>query len=134
MAITFEGALAGHDKALLFRSARSAVLANNIANADTPNYKARDISFESMMQDATRSQLSMSATSDKHFSKSSGFSDVDSDALLYRTPSQPSIDGNTVDMQREQAEFAQNSLQFDTSFLFLDRKISGMKKALSGGQ
>lgn len=134
MAITFEGALAGHDKTLLFRSARSAVLANNIANADTPNFKARDISFESMVQDATRSQLSMRATNDKHFSKSSSFSSVDSDQLLYRTPSQPSIDGNTVDMQREQAEFAQNSLQFDTSFLFLDRKISGMKKALSGGQ
>ncbi|MCZ2721190.1 flagellar basal body rod protein FlgB [Marinomonas sp. 15G1-11] len=134
MAITFEGAFAGHDKALLFRSARSAVLANNIANSDTPNYKARDISFESMMQEATRSQLSMSATNNKHFSQSSGFSGSDDDALLYRTPNQPSIDGNTVDMQREQAEFAQNSLQFDTSFLFLDRKISGMKKAISGGQ
>ncbi len=132
MAITFEGALAGHDKALLFRSARSAVLANNIANSDTPNYKARDISFESMMKESTRSRLSMNATNDKHLSQASGLASVDSDALLYRTPSQPSLDGNTVDMQREQAEFAQNSLQFDTSFLFLDRKISGMKKALGG--
>lgn len=134
MAITFEGALAGHDKALLFRSARSAVLANNIANSDTPNYKARDISFESMMNESTHSQLSMNVTNDKHLSQASGFSSVDSDALLYRTPSQPSLDGNTVDMQREQAEFAQNSLQFDTSFLFLDRKISGMKSALAGGR
>ncbi|MFT2110686.1 flagellar basal body rod protein FlgB [Marinomonas sp. 2405UD68-3] len=134
MAITFEGALAGHDKALLFRSARSAVLANNIANSDTPNYKARDISFESMMSQSMRSQLSMDVTNEKHLSQTSGFTSIDADALLYRTPSQPSLDGNTVDMQREQAEFAQNSLQFDTSFLFLDRKISGMKKALSGGR
>jgi flagellar basal-body rod protein FlgB len=52
--------------------------------------------------------------------------------LLYRNANQPSLDGNTVDMQREQAEYAQNSLQFDTSFMFLDRKISGMRKALTG--
>lgn len=134
MAITFESAFAGHDKTLLFRSSRAAVLANNIANSDTPNYKARDISFDSMMKDAQRSTLSMKATNDKHFSMSGSLSSAGSDELLYRTPSQPSLDGNTVDMQREQAEYAQNSLQFDTSFMFLDRKISGMKKALTGGQ
>lgn len=132
MAITFDRAFSGHDKTLLFRSARASVLANNIANADTPNYKARDISFASMLENAERNRLTMSATNTKHFEAMSGSSADDN--LLYRVPSQPSLDGNTVDMQREQAEFTQNSLQFDTSFMFLDRKISGMKKALSGGQ
>lgn len=129
MAISFESAFAGHDKTLEFRSARAAVLANNIANADTPNFKARDITFDSMLKDAG-SKLKLAGTNSKHIS-GEGFS-TGSDALLYRNANQPSLDGNNVDMQREQAEYAQNSLQFDTSFMFLDRKISGMKKALTG--
>lgn len=132
MAISFNDAFAGHDKTLLFRSARASVLANNIANADTPHYKARDITFDSMLE-AERSRLELAGDDDQHIAASSSFS-TGSDEMLYRNPSQPSLDGNTVDMQREQAEFAQNSLQFDTSFMFLDRKISGMKKALTGGQ
>ncbi|WOD08215.1 flagellar basal body rod protein FlgB [Marinomonas sp. GJ51-6] len=129
MAISFANAFSGHDKMLEFRSARAAVLANNIANADTPNFKSRDISFDSMLNDAS-SKLKLAGTNSKHIS-GEGFSSG-SDTLLYRNANQPSLDGNNVDMQREQAEYAQNSLQFDTSFMFLDRKISGMKKALTG--
>lgn len=131
MAISFKGAFNGHDQMLLFRTERASVLANNIANADTPNYKARDITFDSMLE-AERNRLSLAGNDDQHIDAQSSVSS--SDELLYRTPSQPSLDGNTVDMQREQAEYAQNQLQFDTSFMFLDRKISGMKKALTGGQ
>lgn len=116
---------------LMFRSQRASVLANNIANADTPNYKARDITFDSVLE-AERNRLTLAGSDDQHIHAHSTGSI--NDGVLYRTPSQPSLDGNTVDMQREQAEFAQNSLQFDTSFMFLDRKISGMKKALTGGQ
>ena len=129
MAISFESAFAGHDKMLEFRSARASILANNIANADTPNYKARDISFDTMFN-TEQAKLQLAGDDDQHISATS-FS-MDEDGLLYRNPSQPSLDGNTVDLQREQAEYAQNSLQFDTSFMFLDRKISGMKKALTG--
>lgn len=131
MSISFQDAFAGHDQMLLFRSSRASVLANNIANSDTPNYKARDISFESMLS-AERKRISLAGNDDQHIPGESTFSG--NDDVLYRNPSQPSLDGNTVDMQREQAEFAQNSLQFDTSFMFLNRKISGMKKALTGGQ
>ncbi|TDO96209.1 flagellar basal body rod protein FlgB [Marinomonas balearica] len=131
MAITFQQAFAGHDETLKFRSARASVLANNIANADTPHYKARDITFDSMLQSEVN-RLDLAGSDDQHIAGSSTFGT--DDALLYRNPSQPSLDGNTVDMQREQAEFAQNALQFDTSFLFLERKVSGMKKAISGGQ
>jgi flagellar basal-body rod protein FlgB len=131
MSISFQDAFSGHDQMLLFRTARASVLANNIANADTPNYKARDISFESMLS-AERDRMQLAGDDDQHIAGESSF--AQDDDLLYRNGSQPSLDGNTVDMQREQAEFAQNSLQFDTSFMFLDRKISGMKKALTGGQ
>ena len=131
MSISFKDAFAGHDQMLMFRTSRASVLANNIANADTPNYKARDISFESMLANE-RERLVLAGNDDQHIHAESSFAADDS--MLYRNPSQPSLDGNTVDMQREQAEFAQNSLQFDTSFLFLNRKISGMKKALAGGQ
>ena len=132
MAISFDTAFAGHDKFLKFRSDRSAVLANNIANADTPNFKARDISFSSAMSKAQSDALRMRSTNSKHFELKSNSIQEDED-LFFRVASQPSLDGNTVDWQREQAEFAQNSLQFDTSFMFLDRKISSMKKALNGG-
>ena len=76
--------------------------------------------------------MKMRSTNSKHFDLASSSIREDED-LSYRVASQPSLDGNTVDLQREQAEFAQNSLQFDTSFMFLDRKISSMKKALNGG-
>lgn len=131
MAITFADAFKGHDQMLMFRSQRASVLANNIANADTPHYKARDITFDSMLN-AERNRLSLAGDDDRHMYAQSSVSSTDD--MLFRTPSQPSLDGNTVDMQREQAEYAQNSLQFETSFMFLDRKISGMKKALTGGQ
>lgn len=133
MAISFDTAFSGHDKFLQFRSDRSAVLANNIANADTPNFKARDITFDSILRESTRTKMQMASTNQRHFEKES-MSTKESDALLYRVASQPSLDGNTVDMQREQAEFAQNSLKFDSSFMFLDRKVNSMKKALSGGR
>jgi flagellar basal-body rod protein FlgB len=129
MAISFASAFAGHDKTLEFRSARAAVLANNIANADTPNYKSRDMTFDSVLSDEN-SRLKLAGANERHISGDSAASG--SDALLYRNANQPSLDGNNVDMQREQAEYAQNSLQFDTSFMFLNGKISGMKKALIG--
>ncbi|SBS25564.1 Flagellar basal body rod protein FlgB [Marinomonas aquimarina] len=131
MSISFKDAFAGHDQMLMLRTARASVLANNIANADTPNYKARDISFESMLS-AERDRLSLAGSDDQHIDAQSSV--AVGDELMYRNPTQPSLDGNTVDMQREQAEFAQNSMQYDTSFMLLNRKISGMKKALSGGQ
>ncbi|MCB5162847.1 flagellar basal body rod protein FlgB [Marinomonas algarum] len=129
MAISFENAFAGYDKTLQFRSDRAAVLANNIANADTPNFKARDISFDSVFNNESN-KLSLSSTDSKHISTSGSMGEPA--GLFYRNASQPSLDGNTVDMQREQAEYAQNAMQFDTSFMLLDRKINGMKKALSG--
>ncbi len=133
MAISFDNALGIHQQALLVRAQRAEVLANNIANADTPNYKARDLDFRSILADESEKlgePLRMMQTSADH---SAGIINPEFAAdLMYRNPIQPSIDGNTVDMQTEQAEYARNALDFQTSFTFLNRKFSGLQKAIKG--
>lgn len=131
MAITFDNALGIHEQALVARSRRAEVLANNLANADTPGYKARDVDFQAMLNKATEATqaLSMSKTHDSHMDLSG---QDPSSELLYRTPHQPSIDGNTVDSQQEQSRFMRNAMDFQASFQFLNSKFSGLTKAIKG--
>lgn len=131
MAISFDQALGVHEQALQARVKRAEVLANNLANADTPGYKARDVDFQAMMQQAHDkvSGLQMSRTDDAHMDTSAGGSDSE---LLYRTPHQPSVDGNTVDAQQEQSRFMRNAMDYQASFQFLSSKFSGLTKALKG--
>lgn len=133
MAISFSNALGIHEGALELRTKRAEVLASNLANADTPGYKARDIDFAS----ALKSQMSTSgsgaklqATNSKHFGFAS--STVDSVDLQYRTPLQPSLDGNTVDEQSEISRFAKNTLDYQATFQFLNGKFKGLSKAIKG--
>ncbi|MAD45772.1 MAG: flagellar basal body rod protein FlgB [Oceanospirillaceae bacterium] len=129
-AINFTNALGVHDSALQLRAARAEILANNLANSDTPGYKARDINFQAVLagETAAHSSLGMNRTQKGHLE---GKREVDED-LLYRNPSQPSIDGNTVDSQIEQALFTRNTLNYNTSFEFLSSKFKGMKGAIRG--
>ncbi|WP_122882624.1 flagellar basal body rod protein FlgB, partial [Pseudomonas viridiflava] len=94
------------------------VLANNIANADTPNYKARDLDFSAVLaaqQDKTKNgTFALNMTNSRHI-EAQGLSNGD-ESLLYRTPMQPSIDQNTVDAQLEQSAYAENSVNFQASF------------------
>ncbi|KXS52767.1 flagellar basal-body rod protein FlgB [Marinobacter persicus] len=131
MAISFDNALGIHEHALQARVKRAEVLANNLANADTPGYKARDIDFQAMMQKAQNSMsgFNMSTTNSGHMDTSSPGADGD---LLYRTPNQPSIDGNTVEAQSEQTRFMRNAMDYQASFEFLSSKFAGLKKALKG--
>ncbi|MDF0750669.1 flagellar basal body rod protein FlgB [Marinobacter sp. 71-i] len=131
MAISLDKALGIHQHALEGRVKRAEVLANNLANADTPGYKARDVDFQAMMQKAqdSMSGVGMTRTHESHMDTSSMGMDSE---LLYRVPHQPSVDGNTVDAQQEQARFMRNAMDYQASFQFLDGKISGIKKALSG--
>ncbi|MCS5563370.1 flagellar basal body rod protein FlgB [Marinobacter sp.] len=131
MAISFDQALGVHEQALQARVKRAEVLANNLANADTPGYKARDVDFQAMMQQAHDkvSGLQISRTDDAHMDTSAGGSDSE---LLYRTPHQPSVDGNTVDAQQEQSRFMRNAMDYQASFQFLSSKFSGLTKALKG--
>lgn len=132
--ISFDNAFGVHEDALRLRSQRSEVLANNLANADTPGYKARDIDFEAALQQAQGQQdgMAMAASDPGHMSGGGG--EGGSPELMYRNPIQPSIDGNTVDSQTEMSKYMRNSMDFQASFQFLNSSIKGLKNALSGGQ
>lgn len=130
MAITFSNALGIHEQALQARVQRAEVLANNLANADTPGYKARDVDFQAVMARAQGEMqgLQMARTHEGHLDTS-----ISAEAdLMYRTPDQPSIDGNTVDTQQEQTRFMRNAMDYQASFEFLNSKFTGLTKAIRG--
>lgn len=122
-----------HQEALSLRAQRQEVLAANIAHADTPNYKARDIDFNSALTQAvergTRSQsLSMVGTSARHLAADAG-AGVEA-SLLYRTPMQSSADGNTVEMDVERVNFADNAMRYEANLTVLSSKIKTMLAAM----
>lgn len=129
MAIGIDKALGIHDDALLLFERRTRLIAENIANADTPNYKARDVDFNSVLQNTKTGQLTMNTTNSKHIDLSSS---VSSSAIKYRIPTQNSADGNSVDMQQEKASFAENSIRYQTTMNILSRRFSGMIKTFRG--
>ncbi|HHJ4328286.1 TPA: flagellar basal body rod protein FlgB [Klebsiella pneumoniae] len=134
MSISFSNALGIHEKALGFRTQRAEVLANNLANADTPNFKARDLDFAAVLAAQNGPQkggaVSLLQSNSRHIA-GSGL-DAGDGSLLYRTPSHPSIDQNTVDAQVEQAKYAENAVQFQASFTLLNSKFKGLITALRG--
>ncbi|MFP8966305.1 flagellar basal body rod protein FlgB [Pokkaliibacter sp. CJK22405] len=134
MAISFDTALGIHDDALLYRAKRAEVLSNNLANADTPNFKARDLDFSAYLAQATEAAnpVGLRQTNAHHFAADGN--DMTDESLLYRVPVQPAVDGNTVDPEIEKAAFMENAMDYQASFLFLNRKFTGLSKALTGGQ
>jgi flagellar basal-body rod protein FlgB len=133
MSLSFDRSLGLHEKALSFRADRAEVIANNIANADTPNYKARDLDFASVLEaqhTAGAEPFKAQRTHGGHIAME-GFIDQAA-GLRYRTASQPSIDGNSVDTQVEQAKYAQNAIDFQASFTFLNSKFKGLMTAIRG--
>jgi flagellar basal-body rod protein FlgB len=124
-------------QALSLLSRRQDVLAANIANADTPGYLARDMDFSQQLKNAiatpafNRQFVSLSLTADKHIS-GQGKTVID-DGLLYRIPDQPSADGNSVDMDRERVNFADNAVKYQSGLTFLGADIKKMMTVLSQG-
>jgi flagellar basal-body rod protein FlgB len=116
-----------HEKALSVRSQRMEVLARNIANADTPNYKAQDVDFKAMLQDVKTEYLN--ATNDKHYA---GIQDAPDDGMRYRIPYNSSFDGNTVEISLEQAQFGKAAGDYQATLQFLENRIGGIRKALKG--
>lgn len=119
-------ALGVHAQALTARSQRMELLARNIANADTPNFKARDIDFKSVMQQAQGE--AMTTTSAGHVAQAEG----DSNTVLYRTPFNTSFDGNTVELNVEQAKYGKSAADYQATLNFLEQRVSGIRKALRG--
>lgn len=127
-------ALRFHQTALSLRSARQELLASNIANADTPGYKARDINFAAALQNAvagSAAKLPLATSSTMHLEGNTGGS-VMGAPVQYRRPDQPSADGNTVNMDVERAQFADNALRYEASVKFTSDELKDMLAALQG--
>lgn len=125
-----------YSKALDLRSQRHQVLASNIANADTPNYKARDFDFSSAMQNALGGKaaggtLPMRLSARAHLDGSGGRG---SPVLQYRTEHQSAVDGNTVDMDVERAQIADNALQYQILTQLISNKFQGLRSAMASSQ
>ncbi|SFX18188.1 flagellar basal body rod protein FlgB [Marinospirillum alkaliphilum] len=129
MSINFKNALGIHPDALNVRSKRSEILANNLANSDTPGFKARDLDFKGILQGEyeNRQRMELSRTSQRHIPAEGVVMDS---SLKFRIPHQPAIDGNTVETNIEQAEFAKNAMDFQSSFTFLNSRFTGLVKAM----
>jgi flagellar basal-body rod protein FlgB len=127
-----DAALRFNREALNLRAQRQEVLAANIAHADTPNYKARDFDFASRLTQAVEQgrggqSVQMAATSSRHIQgQASSMPDRD---LQYRVPSQPSIDGNTVEMDAERINFADNALRYEANLTVVSAKIKSLLAA-----
>ena len=117
-----------HAQALSLRSRRNEVLASNIANAATPNFKARDLDFDTEI----RRHIGVGplhTTDDQHLPTTVN---PVRDRMLYRDPINPSMDGNTVEMAVEQMEFSENVIRYQTTLSFLNKRISGLMSAIRG--
>lgn len=142
MAINLDKLVGFHESALTIRTERMEVISGNLANANTPGYKARDIDFNKAMQSAMReasggtanhASSGMVRTNNSHLSGNSTSVAANFD-MQYRIPTQPDTgDGNTVEVQAERNRFLDNGLRYQASLEFLNGKIKGMKKALSSG-
>lgn len=118
-------------KALNLLARRSEVLAANIANADTPNYKARDFDFRAAMAGAmSGSRLEIQRTSPSHMQQRGAAPGMP--RLQFRAPAQPSIDGNTVELDAEVARFSNNAIRYQAALTFMNSRISGLRTALTG--
>jgi len=116
-----------NEKSLNARAQRMEVLSRNIANADTPHFKAQDIDFKSVMKSA--SEGTVLATNAMHITEGP---DQTTDGLKYRIPFNVSFDGNTVELPVEQAKFGQYAADYQTTLSILENRISGIRKALRG--
>ena len=130
MTINFDKALGSHERALMIQSRRASAISSNIVNADTPNYKAKDIDFKEALKRSQGDLLPIAQSNAKHIPVdgmgANGFH------LKYRIPLQPSLDGNTVDLDQEKMAYTENSVRYQATLQFLTGRFKGMKNALRG--
>ncbi len=127
-----------HETALYLRSQRAELLASNLANADTPNFKARDIDFRAALAQAAGTGIQLAGAGPRGPLMLTNPRDLQpSDTAtgaqtLYRNPLQASIDGNTVEPQVEMAEFMNNALRYQASLQFITDQVKGLMLAIKG--
>ena len=136
MPISLDQYIGVHAAALDVRGRRTELIANNLANADTPGYKARDIDFREAMArvsgENTTQGVHLTTTQAGHIGGAAQADAQTSPDLKYRTPLAPALDGNTVDTQLEQAAFAENSVRYQATLTFLNNKFRGLMTAILG--
>ena len=125
---SFTEHLGFHASALQLRSRRNEMLASNIANAATPNFKARDLDFDTELKRINKIG-NIQTTNNSHFASIQKRIGKDS---VFRPPIHPSLDGNTVEMAVEQMQFSENVMRYQTTLSFLNNKISGLRSAIKG--
>lgn len=129
-----------HAKALVLRAERQRVIASNIANADTPGYSGRDINFKDAMAAATgRDTKTMSPSTTiagpshpRHMALQASTSSLGPAGLAYTTQAQPSMDNNSVDMDRERANFVDNSVRYEATLRFINGQSKTLLSAIQG--
>jgi flagellar basal-body rod protein FlgB len=129
MSISFNTLLGSDAKLLALREKRGEILAANMANADTPNFKARDLDFSTALKQATTNQTLLAHTQVGHFAPEMPFLGA---SLKYRNPNQVSLDGNTVEEHVEQAKFAENSVQYQFLLQSIGGDFKEVREALTG--
>lgn len=128
--MNFDSVFGIHEQALKLRARRSEVLAANLANADTPGYKARDFDFKAMLSREMPPAVRLASTRQGHIQADNNI--VPNTQMLYRNPQQPSLDGNTVEAEREQVEYSANAVSYQASLRFLEGRIKSLKTAIRG--
>jgi flagellar basal-body rod protein FlgB len=135
MPINLDQYVGVHATALDVRARRGELIANNLANADTPGYQARDIDFRQAMARAAGDKTvgtTMTTTRPGHIGGAATADAASNPDLKYRTPLAPALDGNTVDAQIEQAAFAENAVRYQATLTFLNSKFRGLLTAILG--
>jgi flagellar basal-body rod protein FlgB len=130
---TLDSTVQFQEQALKLSSQRQQLLASNIANADTPNYQSVDLNFAQALERAQSgsANVTLQTTAPGHIAPSSA-SNSTADAMLYNTAPQPSLDGNTVDMDTQRAQFAEATVHYQAAFTFLNGQIKTILSALQG--
>ena len=130
MASKIDNALSFQSQALGLRAYRQQLLSSNIANADTPHYQARDFDFPTALKEAAAGRgdagLSLTTTDTRHIAAAGESGPA---RLMYRVPVQAAIDGNTVDMDVERAQFSENAMQYEASLAFITAQIKMLSAA-----
>lgn len=127
---TLDPTMSFQSRALELQAQRARILASNIANADTPNYKARDFDFAQALAAAGAGTVPMARTNPAHLAGPGA--GAGTPPVLYRTPSQSAVDGNTVDLDVERANFAENALKYEATLRFMNGHLKQKMTAING--
>ena len=131
MAISIDNVFGIHENAMHLQSRRAQLLSQNLANSDTPGYKAKDIDFKEALKSASNGNMNkpLNTTQGGHIQPKGFFMGVES---MYRQPTQSSLDGNTVEPHVEMGEFTENSMRYLMTLRIMSGKINGMLSAIRG--